>query len=81
MDPDNILMKEPAQTLISNKEFDSKSWINEVIVSPSSFKLVFMPSGMVEIKDVAIASVQIKGEHIGYEIKVYKAGQVDLYRI
>jgi hypothetical protein len=61
--------------------FDPRNWLNEVLtVSPDPFSITFTPSGTVQMS-VPISSIEVRGYHVGYEIKIYKAGQIDLFQL
>ncbi len=78
----NVLDLEKGETLLLNVPFDPKNWLNEELtVSPDPFSIIFTPSGTVQIKDVPLGSVEIRGYHVGYAIRMYKAGQVDLFQL
>jgi len=76
-----LLYEEPEQVLESNAEIDRKGWLTQMEVVPEDFVLVFTPSGTVFIEEVPVASVKLEGEHIGYEIQVYKGGQIDIFKL
>ncbi|MBD3306214.1 prepilin-type N-terminal cleavage/methylation domain-containing protein [candidate division KSB3 bacterium] len=79
VNPD-ILNQEAGATLLANVPIDPNGWLTEGIrVSPDPFKLVFSPTGLVDIDSVVVASIELEGRHIGYEIEVYKAGQIDVF--
>ena len=71
------LNEEDAEILQANEPFDQWNWlVNGVETAPASFAVTFTPSGTIQIQGVVIASVKLKGEHIGYEIELYRAGQI-----
>jgi hypothetical protein len=75
-----ILSQEDEETLLSNVPFDPKSWLHdEVTVSPDPFSITFTPSGTVQMSE-PIGIIEIRGYHVRYEIKIYKAGQIDLFQ-
>jgi hypothetical protein len=75
-----ILSVEEEETLLLNVEFDTRNWLkDELEVSPDPFSIIFTPSGTIEMSEPT-GSVKIRGYHVGYEIKLYKAGQIDLFR-
>jgi hypothetical protein len=43
--------------------------------------LIFNPSGTVEIPGAGFASFKLYGRMFGYEVRVYKGGQINLVRI
>lgn len=78
-DPD-ILDEEESAVILTQQPFDEGEWeFQSVTFSPDPFTLVFTPSGIIEIPGVPVARLQVEGRHIGYEIRVYKGGQVDLF--
>ncbi len=88
-DPFNpeILNEEEAEVLLSNVAIDTGRWladVDPVILNSdtdvTSLDLIFNPSGTVQLTGVVVASIKLQGDRIGYEIQVYKAGQVDLFR-
>lgn len=89
LDPNlsRIMNEQEAETLASNVKFDENNWLRPagtpapVEVTPTTFDLVFTPAGLVEIKGSPVGSIKLRGTHIAYEIQVYKAGQIDLFRL
>lgn len=83
----DILVEQEAEILASNVKFDPNDWLKlsgtpaPVEVNPGNFDLVFTPSGLVEMKDTPIGSIKLRGTHIAYGIVIYKAGQIDLFRV
>ncbi len=76
-----ILNTEGAETLQANTPFDKGDWLVEgVEISPDPFTVTFTPSGTIQIPSVVTASVKLNGEHIGYEITLYRAGQISISR-
>jgi prepilin-type N-terminal cleavage/methylation domain-containing protein len=72
-----ILNKEDAEILQANVPFDQWNWlVDGVETDPASFAVTFTPSGTIQMQGVVIASVKLKGKHIGYEIELYRAGQI-----
>ena len=83
-----VLNREDSKILYSGVDFDPKDRLAEVVVAPETVEddthtlaLTFNASGLARITGAAIASVQLKGEYIAYEIKVYKAGQISLSKL
>lgn len=76
-----ILSQEEAQNLVVNDPFDPRDWLDAVISSPDPFVVTFTPSGTVQMLSVAIGSIRIEGYNYKFEIKIYKAGQIDMFRI
>ncbi len=83
-DPEHpiILNTEEAETLLADEPFDRGDWLVEgVEISPDPFTVTFTPSGTIQIPSVVTASVKLKGQHIGYEIMLYRAGQISISRL
>lgn len=77
-----ILNTEAAEMLQANKPFDEFNWLaNGVEVAPDPFTVTFTPSGTTHISNVIIASVELKGEYVGYKIALYRAGQISFTRL
>jgi len=77
----NILNTEPAEMLLAATPFDEGDWLDQgVEISPDPFTITFTPSGTINIPSVVTASVKLEGEHIGYEIVLYKGGQIGFSR-
>ncbi len=73
----NILNTEEAEMLLAATPFDQGDWLSQgVEISPDPFTITFTPSGTIIIPSVVTASVKLNGEHVGYEIVLYKGGQI-----
>lgn len=82
-----IMNEQEAKILASNVEFDPNDWLKAagtpapVEVTPGTFDVVFTPAGLAELKGSPVGSIKLRGTHIAYEIQIYKAGQIDLFRL
>jgi hypothetical protein len=66
------------EKLEENVSFDEREGIESITPDPDPFILIFNPSGTVTIGGTGIASLQIAGRFLDYEIRVYKGGQINL---
>ena len=86
-DPDHpdILNEEDAEMLVDIGDpagaIDREDWLEAFTVNPDPLRLVFAPSGMIEITGGVVGSVTLSGYGTGYEIKIYKGGQIDIFRL
>lgn len=76
-----ILSQEEPQNLTVDYPFDPRNWLDGLTGSPDPFVVSFTPSGTVQMLSVAIGSIRIEGYGYKFEIKIYKAGQIDMFRI
>ncbi len=82
-----ILSEEEAEVLLSDVVIDTGHWladVDPVILNSdtdlTTLDLTFTPSGTAQVAGVVVASIKLQGDRMGYEIKIYKAGQIDLFR-
>ncbi len=89
LDPNHVkvMSEQEAKALASNVEFDANNWLRPagspapVETTPETFDVVFTPAGLMEISGSPVGSIKLRGTHIAYEIQLYKAGQIDLFRL
>lgn len=62
--------------------FNHRAGILSMETVPSSgFEVTFNPSGTADIPTTAIAKMKMYGHLFGYEVRVYKGGQISLHQI
>lgn len=67
--------------------FDQNDWLRPagtpapVETTPTNFSVIFTPAGLVEMAGSPVGSIKLRGTHIAYEIQIYRAGQIDLFRL
>jgi prepilin-type N-terminal cleavage/methylation domain-containing protein len=67
--------------------FDQNDWLRPagtpapVETTPETFNVTFSPAGLAEMAGSPIGSIKLRGTHIAYEIQIYRAGQIDLFRL
>ncbi len=83
LDAPDILSEEDAKDLVVSMPFDESDWLDHetepVAIYPDPFTVIFKPSGIIEMTGGAIiATVSLKGKRLGFEIELYKGGQIKL---
>ena len=62
--------------------FNHRQGIVDIDTIPAAgVNLIFNPSGTVEITGAGFASLKLYGTMFGYEVRVYKGGQINLLRV
>lgn len=84
-DPDVLSREYGRKVLVQDKPFDEWNWLDhkteDVVMNSdtnvNTFTVTFLPSGTIQMDNgIVIGRLSLKGEQIGFDIELLKAGQI-----